>query len=79
MARKKRTSGNAKENRPSKPRYTSRANIFDHEVLAPLTKRFRQALKAKNYEEAQMIYKEIVEARKQHRLWQHRCEWVRIR
>ncbi|WP_181736880.1 hypothetical protein [Thermoactinomyces mirandus] len=79
IGRKKRSSGNPKKRRPPRPKYTSRANIFDHEVLAPLTKKFRQALKSKKYEEAQMLYKEIVEARKQHRLWLDRHEWVKIR
>ncbi len=79
MGRKKRFSGQSKERHPPKPRYTSRANIFYHEVLAPLNKTFHQALKAKNYDRARMIYKEIVTARNQHRLWLDRCEQVRIR
>ena len=79
MSKKRRFSQPRQEQRPAKPKYTSRANIYHQQVVAPLEKRFRQALKNRNYPEAQSLYKEIVQARKEHRLWIDRCEKVKIR
>ncbi|MGI6474402.1 MAG: hypothetical protein ACOX0J_08965 [Thermoactinomyces vulgaris] len=79
MGKKRRLSTNRQEQRPAKPKYTSRANLFHQQVVAPLEKRFRQALKARRYEEAESLYREITEARKEHRLWIDRSEKVRIR
>jgi Tfp pilus assembly protein PilF len=79
MGKNRRLSTNRQEQRPAKPKYTTRANMFHQQVVAPLEKRFRQALKARRYAEAESLYRKITEARKEHRLWIDRSEKVRIR
>ncbi|MBA4495014.1 hypothetical protein ACFO25_02060 [Paenactinomyces guangxiensis] len=78
MAKKKRSHREKKANRPPKPRFTSKANIYHSEVVAPLEKAYRQAMRTGNYEEAGHFFKETTEARKEHRLLLHRKELVKI-
>lgn len=71
-------------------RQTGRNNVLQTQIHFPCKpfsstsggtagKRFRQALKARRYAEAESLYRKITEARKEHRLWIDRSEKVRIR
>lgn len=64
---------------PPKPRYTSSANLYHKEVVAPLEKKWRHALKKKNYDEASAIFQELLEKRKYHRVLVKRSEKVLIK
>jgi hypothetical protein len=79
MAKKKTSRREKQPNNPKKPRFTSKANLFYSEVVAPLEKAYRQAMKAKNYTEAEQFFKQIREAKEEHRLWLARKELVRIK
>jgi hypothetical protein len=64
---------------PQKPRYTCMSNLFYKNEIAPLEKKYRHALKSKNYEEAGKLLTEIAKAKEEHRQWLHRKEKVRIK
>ncbi|MBA4542957.1 hypothetical protein H1164_08580 [Thermoactinomyces daqus] len=66
-------------NRPAKPRYTCMSNVYHQKEIAPLEKKYRQALNAKNYEVADTLLRELTKAQEEHRLWHHRKEKVRIK
>ncbi|SFJ30549.1 hypothetical protein [Thermoflavimicrobium dichotomicum] len=80
MSKKKRIIVREKPaNRPSKPRYTLEANRFYQQTVAPLVKKYRQAMQLKNYDEAGSLFQQIVEARKHHRYLLHRKGKIRIK
>jgi len=67
----------AHSNRP-KPRYTLSANLYHKEVIAPLERKFRHALKKKNYEEAGLLFRQILKERTKHRHMIYQREKVEI-
>jgi hypothetical protein len=77
---KKSTSLNEKQvNRPPKPRYTSIANQYYSEVVAPIERAYDQAMRLKNYKEAGNAYEQLTQAKKHHRLLIARKELVLIK
>jgi hypothetical protein len=79
VGKKKTISREKQPNRPPKPHYTLKANLYYRQVIAPLVKAYQQAMGAKNYEEAEKIFNQIREEKKHHRLLLHRKEMVRIK
>lgn len=78
MAKKKLHNQVKKPNHPPQPRYTNQANLFYRDVIAPLQKRYRQALQARDYEGARQLLQEIERARREHRLLLYRNVRVRV-
>ncbi|MFC7441005.1 hypothetical protein [Laceyella putida] len=68
-----------KTNNPPKPRYTNQANLFYRDVIAPLEKRYRQSLQARDYEGARRLLREIEAVRREHRLLLYRNERVEVK
>ena len=64
------------KNNPPKAKLASTANIYHRDVLAGLEKKYRLALRMKNYEKAARIYNELGAAHKEHRHLIHRKEYV---
>jgi hypothetical protein len=79
LGKKKKSTREKAANRSAKPRFTLRANLFHRDVVAPLVRAWRMALANKNYDEAGRLYEEILKAKREHRIWLHRKEMVRIR
>ncbi|KPC77721.1 hypothetical protein ADL26_00325 [Thermoactinomyces vulgaris] len=78
MAKHKSYNKEKKPNNPPKPRYTNQANLFHRDVIAPLERRYRQCLQAREYESARALLRELETARREHRILIHRNERVKI-
>lgn len=80
MAKKKAAVKGAEtqKNNPPKAKLINTANIYHRDVLAGLEKKYRLALRMKNYDDAAQIYKELGNAHKEHRKLIERKEYVSI-
>lgn len=66
-------------NRPSKPRYTNKANSYYREEVAPIQRSYNQAMRMGLYDEAIKYFEALQIAKKEHRILLSRNEQVRIK
>lgn len=66
------------KNNPPKAKLISTANVYHRDVLAAIEKKYRLAMRTKNYEDASRLYKELDEAHKEHNKLIHRKEYTAI-
>lgn len=79
MSKFKRSLHQPKPSSPPKPRYTSSANLYHKEVIAPLERKLRHAFKKKNYDEASSLFQTLLLKRQHHRTLIKRNDKVIIR
>ncbi|TCS92405.1 hypothetical protein [Hazenella coriacea] len=78
MAKFKKSTSNKQVNNPRKPKFTLKAHLYHRDVVAPLERKYRHAMKSKNYELARKIFEQIRDRKEEHRLLIHRKEKVRM-
>lgn len=64
------------KNNPPKQKFIFKANIYHRDIIAGLERKYRLAMRMKNYEEASRLYKELKTAQQEHRNLIHRKEHV---
>lgn len=78
LAKFKRNTSNKQVNQPRKPKLTSKANLYYRDQIAPLEKKYRQAMQSKNYKHARELFNQIRNLKKEYLLLLHRKERVKI-
>ena len=80
MAKKKVTIQGAEKqkNNPSKEKFVCTANVYHKDVIAGLQRKYRLAMRMKNYDEASLLYKKLEAAHKEHRNLIYRRDHVKV-